>query len=44
MGGGERLKYEDLSDEEVERLILERLREIKELLVEIKRMFEEVSP
>jgi len=33
------LKYADLSDEEVERLIQKRLEEIKELLKEIRDIF-----
>ncbi len=37
------LKYADLSDEEVEELILKRLREIKELLREIRDIFKEVE-
>jgi len=40
---GEELKYADMSDEEVEQLLLERLREIKELLREIKEIFEGVE-
>ncbi len=42
MEGG-KLKYADMSDEEVDQLILERLREIKELLREIKEIFEGVE-
>ncbi|MGB9709272.1 MAG: hypothetical protein ACP5II_03595 [Infirmifilum sp.] len=37
------LKYVELSDEEVEELVLKRLKEIRELLEEIKRIFEKAG-
>ncbi|MEZ0345168.1 MAG: hypothetical protein ABWK01_01275 [Infirmifilum sp.] len=39
----ERLKYKDLSDEEVEELILKRLKEIRGLLEEIKTIFQKAG-
>ena len=36
-------KYSKLSDEEVEELLMRRLREIKELLKEIKELLKKVS-
>lgn len=38
-----RLKYLELSDDEVDMMLLQRLREIKELLKEIKELFETVQ-
>jgi len=40
---GEQLKYRDLSDDEVEELILKRLREIRGLLEEIKGVLEKAG-
>lgn len=37
------LKYKDLSDDEVEELILKRLKEIRALLEEIKTIFEKAG-
>ncbi len=37
------LKYLDVSDDEVDMMMLQRLREIKELLKEIKELFEAVQ-
>lgn len=37
------LKYVELSDEEVEQLILQRLREIKELLREVRDVLKKAS-
>jgi len=39
----EKLKYADLSDEEVEELLLERLSEMKELLREIRDILREMG-
>lgn len=40
---GEELKYVDLSDEEVEELLLKRLAEMKELLREIRDILREMG-
>ena len=42
-GEKRKLKYLDVSDDEVDMMILQRLREIKELLKEIKELFETVQ-
>lgn len=43
MSEKEKPKYADLSDEEVEELIRKRLREIKDVLSDIKRILEEAG-
>jgi len=40
---GEKLKYADLSDEEVEELLLKRLREMKELLREVRDLLKQIG-
>ena len=40
---GEKLKYADLSDEEVEELLLRRLREMKELLREVRDLLKQIG-
>lgn len=40
---GERLKYADLSDEEVEELLLRRLREMRELLREVRDLLKQIG-
>ncbi len=39
----EKPKYADLSDEEVEELLLKRLREMKELLREVKDLLKQIG-
>ncbi|MCD6563743.1 MAG: hypothetical protein J7K23_07525 [Thermoproteales archaeon] len=41
--GEEKLKYANLSDEEVEELLLKRLREMKELLREIRDLLKSIG-
>jgi uncharacterized protein YutE (UPF0331/DUF86 family) len=43
MSSEKELKYKDLSDEEVEELIQKRLREIKNVLMEIKEILQEAG-
>ncbi|AGT35484.1 MAG: hypothetical protein QXX32_02090 [Thermofilum sp.] len=43
MSSEKELKYKDLSDEEVEELIQKRLREIKNVLTEIKEILQEAG-
>jgi uncharacterized protein YutE (UPF0331/DUF86 family) len=43
MSSEKELKYKDLSDEEVEELIRKRLREIKNVLMEIKEILQEAG-
>jgi uncharacterized protein YutE (UPF0331/DUF86 family) len=43
MSSEKELKYKDLSDEEVEELIQKRLREIKNVLSEIKEILQEAG-
>ena len=40
---GEKLKYADLSDEEVEELLLKRLRDMKELLREVRDLLKQIG-
>jgi uncharacterized protein YutE (UPF0331/DUF86 family) len=43
MSSEKELKYKDLSDEEVEELIQKRLKEIKNVLTEIKEILQEAG-
>ncbi len=43
MMGEEKLKYINLSDEEVEELLLKRLKEMKELLREIRDLLKSIG-
>jgi len=40
---GEKLKYAEVSDEEVEEMLLKRLKEIRSLLEEIKTIFKQAG-
>jgi len=40
---GEKLKYAEASDEEVEEMLLKRLKEIRSLLEEIKTIFKQAG-